>query len=148
MKKHRLDRKNRKKYGYILLSSFILILFFCLGAWIYHWNSGFDKRLSENEYYNTKTDDKVNLVFYKAGCPYCQAGKSAVLKQVKNSKIDTYFINAKTEKGISIAKEYHVRFAPTIVMIRNGEKKMFLYAHDKGKKIVVEKQKIKEAFKK
>ncbi|HGD2622035.1 TPA: thioredoxin domain-containing protein [Streptococcus agalactiae] len=130
----------------IILSSFILILFFCLGACIYHWNSGFDKRLSENEYYNTKSDNKVNLVFYKAGCPYCKAGKNEVTNQAKKSKIVTYFINVESKKGLEIAKRYHVKYAPTIVAIRKNSNKSFLYAHDKGKKIVVEKNKIKEVF--
>ncbi|HGA3161250.1 TPA: thioredoxin family protein [Streptococcus agalactiae] len=147
MKKNRLDRKNRKKYGYILLSSFILLLFFCLGAWIYHWNSGFDKRLNENVYYNTKIDENVNLVFYKEDCPYCKIGKREVNKQVLKSKVVTYFIDADKKEGIEIAKKYHVKYAPTLVIIRNNDYKSFLYAHDKNNKVVVEKKKIKEVFK-
>ncbi|MGX9845715.1 thioredoxin domain-containing protein [Streptococcus iniae] len=132
----------------LILRCFILILLFCLGFWYCLWHIGSDGRLTEKEYYNTKINDKVNLVFYKNGCPYCQAGKSELLKQVKNSKIDTYFIDAETKQGINIAKKYHVKYAPTIVVIRDNDYSSFLYAHDKGKKIVVEKQKIKEAFKK
>ncbi|HGH7928821.1 TPA: hypothetical protein ACJOC5_001559 [Streptococcus agalactiae] len=63
------------------------------------------------------------------------------------SKVVTYFIDADKKEGIEIAKKYHVKHAPTLVTIRNNDYKSFLYAHDKNNKVVVEKKKIKEAFK-
>ncbi len=133
----------RKYYG-ICLSILILIL----GFLFYFMFSGDAGHLNENDYYNIKNRSNVNLIFYKSECPYCKVGKSEVLKQVKNTKFDTFFINADKKEGLEIAKKYHVKYAPTMVVIRDNDYKSFLYAHDKGKKIVVEKRKIKEAFEK
>lgn len=133
----------RKYYG-ICLSILILIL----GFLFYFMFSGDAGHLNENDYYNIKNRSNVNLVFYKKACPYCKAGKSEITNQAMKSKIVTYFIDADKKEGLEIAKKYHVKYAPTMVVIRNNDYKSFLYAHDKGKKIVVEKRKIKEAFEK
>lgn len=133
----------------IFFKIFIIpLVLFCLGFWYCLWYLGNDGLLTEKEYYNTKINENVNLVFFKKGCPYCNAGKSEVNKQELKSKVVTYFIDAETKQGINIAKRYHVKYAPTIVVIRNNDYRSFLYAHDKGKKIVVEKSKIKEVFNK
>ncbi|MGT2722332.1 thioredoxin family protein [Streptococcus porcinus] len=131
----------------MLLKFFVPISFLCLGFWLCLWYLSYDGRLNENVYYNTKIDENVNLVFYKEDCPYCKIGKREVNKQVLKSKVVTYFIDADKKEGIKIAKKYHVKYAPTLVIIRNNDYKSFLYAHDKNNKVVVEKKKIKEAFK-
>lgn len=133
----------RKYYG-ICLSILILIL----GFLFYFMFSGDAGHLNENDYYNIKNRSNVNLVFYKKACPYCKAGKSEIVKNIKSSKVNSYVINADKKEGLEIAKKYHVKYAPTMVVIRDNDYKSFLYAHDKGKKIVVEKRKIKEAFEK
>lgn len=133
----------------IFFKIFIIpLVLFCLGFWYCLWYLGNDGILTEKEYYNTKINENVNLVFFKKGCSYCKAGKSEVTNQLVNSKILTYYIDAETKQGVSIAKKYHVKYAPTIVVIRKNNYRSFLYAHGKGEKIVVEKSKIKEAFKK
>lgn len=40
-----------------------------------------------------------------------------------------------------------MKYASTIVTIRNNDYKSFLYAYDRNKKIVIEKEKITEVFK-
>ncbi|MDV5976578.1 UNVERIFIED_CONTAM: thioredoxin [Streptococcus canis] len=136
------------KYPKLIMNCFILIMLFCFGFWFCRRILSYDGRLTEKEYYNTKINENVNLVFFKNDCPYCEAGKSEIVNQAVNSKILTYYINAETKQGINIAKKYHVKYAPTIVVIRNNDNRSFLYAHDKGKKIVVEKEKINEVFRK
>ncbi|MCK1226169.1 thioredoxin family protein [Streptococcus uberis] len=136
------------KYPKLIVNCFIVIMSFCFGFWSCLWNIGHDVKSGENEYYNTKIDENVNLVFYKEDCPYCKAGKSEVNNQAIKSNVVTYFIDAETKEGITIARKYHVEYAPTMVVIRNNDYRSFLYAHVKGKKIVVEKNKIKEAFRK
>lgn len=133
----------------IFFKIFIIpLVLFCLGFWYCLWYLGNDGLLTEKEYYNTKINENVNLVFFKKGCPYCKAGKSEVINQAMKSKIVTYFIDIETKQGINIAKKYDVKYAPTIVAIRNNDYSSFLYAHDKGKEIVVEKKKIESVFKK
>ncbi|MDT2731545.1 thioredoxin family protein [Streptococcus parauberis] len=104
--------------------------------------------MNEQKFKTLNSYKDANLVFYKKACPYCKAGKSEITNQAMKSKIVTYFIDADKKEGLEIAKKYHVKYAPTMVVIRNNDYKSFLYAHDKGKKIVVEKRKIKEAFEK
>ena len=104
--------------------------------------------MNEQKFKTLNSYKDANLVFYKKACPYCKAGKSEIVKNIKSSKVNSYVINDDKKEGLEIAKKYHVKYAPTMVVIRNNDYKSFLYAHDKGKKIVVEKRKIKEAFEK
>lgn len=133
-------------------SSKVLFLFLMIGTVIFFISSvkfiSYESFPIENDYGNGIKDSRVNLVFYKKTCPYCKAGKEKVLEEAHLSKVKTYFIDAETQQGVSIAKKYHVKYAPTIVVIRKNKYRSFLYAYDEGKKIVVEKSKIKEAFKK
>ncbi|EHI68787.1 hypothetical protein ACVRY7_10565 [Streptococcus ictaluri] len=62
--------------------------------------------LTQKDYRDNIKDTRVNLVFYKKGCPYCKAGKGEVIKQLRKSKVRTYFIDVETEKGINIARSY------------------------------------------
>ncbi len=130
----------KKIIGYVLL---ILVSLFLFSN-----NLNYDSFPSEKDYISRNSKEtKINLVFYKKGCRYCEASKDEIIEEAKNSNIVTYFIDAGKEEGIVIAKKYHVKYASTIVTIRNNDYKSFLYAYDRDKKIVIEKEKITEVFK-
>ncbi|GAA5391644.1 hypothetical protein SuUB58_20560 [Streptococcus uberis] len=112
-------------------------------------NLNYDSFPSEKDYISRNSKEtRINLVFYKKGCRYCEASRDEIIEEAKNSNIVTYFIDTETREGITIARKYHVEYAPTMVVIRNNDYRSFLYTHDKGRKIVVETNKIKEAFRK
>ena len=62
-----------------------------------------------------KEEDKV-LLFGTKTCPNCKVAKSLLEK----AKIDYKFIDA--EEETSLTKEYLVKQAPTLVVIKNGNK--------------------------
>lgn len=102
---------------------------------------------NEQKFKTLNINNDVNLVFYKKACPYCKAGKSEIVKNIKSSKVNSYVINVDTKDGEDLAHKYNVQYAPTIVSIRGSKVSSFLYADDEDGKIVVRKNKIKEAFK-
>ncbi|GAA5356415.1 hypothetical protein BOVMAS03_16640 [Streptococcus uberis] len=131
----------KKIFGYVLLIFISLLLFSN--------NLNYDSFPSEKDYISRNSKEtRINLVFYKKGCRYCEASRDEIIEEAKNSNIVTYFIDTETREGITIARKYHVEYAPTMVVIRNNDYRSFLYTHDKGRKIVVETNKIKEAFRK
>ena len=50
----------------------------------------YDSHLTQNEYTAAVVDRNANLVFYKSGCPYCQAGKQAVISAAEKSAYPTF----------------------------------------------------------
>lgn len=91
---------------------------------------------------------KVNYIFYKLDCTYCEAGKREIFKRIGTSKIETYLIDVDSSIGKKMVKKYNVRYAPTFVKVRKRDVTSFLYAFDKNNKIVVEIVKIRKAFSK
>lgn len=108
----------KKIIGYVLL---ILVSLFLFSI-----NLNYDSFPSEKDYISRNSKEKrINLVFYKKGCRYCEASKDEIIEEAKDSNIVTYFIDAGKEEGIVIAKKYHVKYASTIVTIRNNDYKSF-----------------------
>ncbi|MDT2732545.1 thioredoxin [Streptococcus parauberis] len=91
---------------------------------------------------------KVNYIFYKLDCTYCEAGKREIFKRIGTSKIETYLIDVDSSIGKKMVKKYNVRYAPTFVKVRKRDVTSFLYAFDKNNKIVVDIVKIRKAFSK
>ena len=91
--------------------------------------------------------DNLNLVFYKPGCPYCEAAQKSVVTTARNSKYKTYFVNVTKERGIEISRQYHVTRAATIVTIRNKRLKYYRAAKAIKGHIVVDRKQIATAFK-
>ena len=86
--------------------------------------------------------------FYKSGCPYCQAGKQAVISAAEKSAYPTFYINVESEKGQVLVKKYQVKKAATIVTLRDGKQQLSLYATKDSKgKIKADESAIKEAMK-
>lgn len=108
----------------------------------------YNKDLTEREYTAAVVDQNVNLVFYKVGCPYCEAGKKAVLSAAEKSVYPTFYVNVESEEGQLLVKKYQVKKAATIVTLRGGKSRLSLYAtKDKKDKIRTDENAIREALK-
>ena len=107
----------------------------------------YDPHLTQKEYQNTVLDQNVNLVFYRKDCPYCQVGKSVVVDAANKGSYPTFYIDIQTEEGQKLVEKYQVEKAATIVKIRNGKIKKYLYAsRDSEEKIVADEKAIQEAL--
>ncbi|MFS9370222.1 thioredoxin domain-containing protein [Streptococcus infantis] len=107
----------------------------------------YDPHLTQNEYQNTVLDQNVNLVFYKKNCPYCQVGKSVVEDAANKGSYPTFYIDTQTEEGQKLVEKYQVEKAATIIKIRKGKIKKYLYAsRDSEEKIVADEKVIQEAI--
>lgn len=107
----------------------------------------YDRHLTADVYVDTAIVQNVNLVFYKTGCPYCQAGKQAVVTAAKESAYPTFYIDVDSDKGQQLVKQYQVEKAATIITLRDGESQLYLYAKKtQAGKITANAKNIKEAF--
>lgn len=104
--------------------------------------------LSEVEYTLHKPQDRnLNLVFYKRGCPYCQAAEKEVISEAKRNKNKTYFINLDKARGLAVSEQYHVHKAYTIIKIRGKKVTRYYTAKVVDGKIVANRAEISQAFK-
>ena len=145
----------RELFRYIKLAvgAILVILFVSLavlgGYRMYkdHLILDYDPHLTQKEYQNTVLDQNVNLVFYRKDCPYCQVGKSVVVDAANKGSYPTFYIDIQTEEGQKLVEKYQVEKAATIVKIRNGKIKKYLYAsRDSEEKIVADEKAIQEAL--
>ena len=112
-----------------------------------HFILDYDPHLTQKEYQNTVLDQNVNLVFYKKDCPYCQVGKSVVVEAANKGSYPTFYIDTQTEEGQKLVEKYQVEKAATIIKIRKGKIKKYLYAsRDSEEKIVADEKSIQEAI--
>ena len=112
-----------------------------------HFILDYDPHLTQKEYQNTVLDQNVNLVFYKKNCPYCQVGKSVVVDAANKASYPTFYIDTQTEEGQKLVEKYQVEKAATIIKIRKGKIKKYLYAsRDSEEKIVADEKSIQEAI--
>ena len=137
------------KLGFGIVLFIMLLSFAAIGVktvWQEVVFKDYDSHLTQNEY--TVVDQNANLVFYKSGCPYCQAGKQAVISAAEKSAYPTFYINVESEKGQVLVKKYQVKKAATIVTLRDGKQQLSLYATKTSKgEINVDESAIKEAMK-
>ena len=112
-----------------------------------HFILDYNPYLTKKEYENTVLDQNVNLVFYKKDCPYCQVGKSVVVDAANKGSYPTFYIDTQTEAGQKLVEKYQVEKAATIIKIRKGKIKKYLYAsRDSEEKIVADEKGIQEAI--
>lgn len=141
------------RYVKLAVGAILVILFVSLavlgGYRMYkdHFILDYDSHLTQKEYQDTVLDQNVNLVFYKKDCPYCQVGKSVVVDAANRGSYPTFYINTQTEEGQKLVEKYQVEKAATIVKIRKGKIKKYLYAsRDSEEKIVADEKSIQEAI--
>ena len=133
----------------VILAIFLVSLAVLGGYRVYkdHFILDYDPHLTQKEYQNTVLDQNVNLVFYKKDCPYCQVGKSVVVDVANKGSYPTFYIDTQTEEGQKLVEKYQVEKAATIIKIRKGKIKKYLYAlRDSEEKIVADEKSIQEAI--
>ena len=133
----------------VILAIFLVSLTVLGGYRVYkdHFILDYDHHLTQKEYQNIVLDQNVNLVFYKKDCPYCQVGKSVVVDAANKGSYPTFYIDTQTEEGQKLVEKYQVEKAATIIKIRKGKIKKYLYAsRDSEEKIVADKKGIQEAI--
>lgn len=115
---------------------------------------GFDYVLNRSQnqeihavYNDSNLERDINIVFYKKGCPYCEAGIGTVKKEAKHSNVTTLFVDVESLDGKNLASRFDVVKAPTIVTVRNGSITLDYYAYDKDGDVYVNKDYIKKVFK-
>lgn len=127
-----------------------IIFFTVLGfqtIWTEYVTKDYDKHLTEQVYVDAVVNQNANLVFYKTGCPYCEKGKPDVISAAEKSSYPTFYINVQSEAGQFLVKKYQVEKAATLITIREGKSKLYLYAtKDKKGKIIADEKNIKEAL--
>ena len=117
------------------------------GVYKDHFILDYDSHLTQKEYQNTVLDQNVNLVFYRKDCPYCQVGKSVVVDAANKGSYPTFYIDIQTEEGQKLVEKYQVEKAATIIKIRKGKIKKYLYAsRDSEEKLVADEKAIQEAL--
>ena len=141
------------RYIKLALGAILVILFVSLavlgGYRMYKDNFilDYDPHLTQKEYQNTVLDQNVNLVFYRKDCPYCKVGKSVVVDAANKGSYPTFYIDIQTEEGQKLVEKYQVEKAVTIIKIRKGKIKKYLYAsRDSEEKIVADEKAIQEAL--
>ena len=117
------------KKGLELLSLFVMTLLCLCGLSVMIYGGyqlyqevtpQYSQELTEGSYRDAVVSQNVNLVFYRKNCPYCQAGKSAVIEATKKVQHTTFYINVETKDGQELVKRYDVFKAATMVVIREG----------------------------
>lgn len=111
-----------------------------------YYSSDYHSDLTAKAYNDTINED-VNIVFYKKGCPYCEAGMRKIKHEAKQSNVTTFFVNVDTTDGQVLTSRFDVVKAPTIVTIRDGAITLDYYAYDdKNGDITVNEKYIEEVF--
>jgi len=93
-----------------------------------------------------KSSKDYNLVFYKKHCPYCEGAASEVIKGSQNTTVPTFFIDTESKTGHELVEKYHVRYASTIMKIRNKNVQKMIYAEKIDGKYMAKQDVIKEVF--
>lgn len=98
--------------------------------------------------YNDTINENVNIVFYKKGCPYCEAGMSKIKSEAKRSDVTTFYVDVESPDGVKLVNRFGVAKASTLIMIRNGAITQESYVVAKNGRIVHRSRFIEKAFRK
>lgn len=135
---------NRKKVILILLIALGLLVPLKIGYDYY--SSDYHSELTAKAY-NDTVNENINIVFYKKGCPYCEAGMSKIKSEAKQSDVTTFYVDVESEDGQVLTSRFDVEKAPAIVKIRDGKSTLDYYAYDdKNGDITVNDKYIEEVF--
>jgi thiol-disulfide isomerase/thioredoxin len=76
-------------------------------------------------YLNKGNTEKI-MLFYKPSCPYCSDFMSTWYKIINNLSNDVLYEEINCEKDYKKANEYEITSVPTIILLVNNEKKMYM----------------------
>lgn len=135
---------NRKKGILILLIALGLLVPAKIGYDYYTKN--YHSELTAKAY-NDTVNENINIVFYKKGCPYCEAGMSKIKSEAKQSDVTTFYVDVDSTDGQALTSRFDVEKAPAIVKVRDGKSTLGYYAYDdKNGDIAVNDKYIEEVF--
>ncbi|SDB01751.1 Thioredoxin [Streptococcus henryi] len=135
---------NRKKVILVLLIALGLLVPLKIGYDYY--SSDYHSDLTA-KVYNDTVNENINIVFYKKGCPYCEAGMSKIKSEAKDSDVTTFYVDVDSADGQALISRFDVVKAPTIVTVRDGAITLDYYAYDdKNGDITVNEKYIEEVF--
>ncbi|WP_270243490.1 thioredoxin family protein [Lactococcus lactis] len=89
---------------------------------------------------------KEVLVFFRPGCPYCEAGQEKIKEISKKTKVPVYYVNTRSEIGKVLVKNFDLKYASTLTVIDSGHFKNIAYADKINGKIVPLTSNIKRVF--
>ena len=87
----------------------------------------YPNQLTAKSYQHLVEDGNFNLIFFKRGCPMCQAGKQAVLKASQNSPYPSVMVDVETKEGQVLVKQYGVTKAASLVLSRKHQIQQYRY---------------------
>lgn len=135
---------NRKKVILVLLIALGLLVPLKIGYDYY--SSDYHSELTAKAY-NDTVNENINIVFYKKGCPYCEAGMRKIKHEAKQSDVTTFYVDVQSEDGNTLVDYFNIEKAATIVKIRDGKSTLNYYAYDdKNGDIAVNNEYIEEVF--
>ena len=86
-----------------------------------------NKNNNDNVISYLNKDNSVKLMlFYKPSCPYCSEFMPVWYKIVNNLSNNTMYEEIDCEKDYKKANEYQITSVPTIILLVNNEKKMYI----------------------
>lgn len=145
-----IDKFEWVKLIFATIAAVAILCFTVIGVqtiWTEDVVKDYNRHLTEQVYVDAAVNQNVNLVFYKRGCPYCEAGKKAVINAAGKNQFPTFYIDVESEDGQDLVKKYQVEKAATIVQIRGGRSKRVTYAvKDRYGHYQPKRQVIKEVF--
>lgn len=87
----------------------------------------YPNQLTAKSYQQLVETGNFNLVFFKRGCPMCQAGKQAVLRASQNSPYPSVMVDVETKEGQALVKQYGVTRAASLVLNREHHIQHYRY---------------------
>lgn len=126
-------------------SALVLVPLIYLAGSVYHNYYDYDTHLTQKQLLSIDNED-MTVVFYKKSCPYCKAGKQAVIEAGKLSDLPVFYVDVETKEGQELVSRYAIQRPATVLKIRSGLAKSYFYAKKVNGEIVPDKKAIKEAF--
>lgn len=144
-----------KKKKFFLVVGTIGMILITVFIWGFEKNNSYrsqsDARMRVSKIIEGKSKN-YNLVFYKKDCPYCKGAmfefvKGAVDSSLREGGAETLFVNTEGKAGRELVKKYHVRYAATVVKVRNRkEVKKMVYAEKVAGKYRAKEEVVDEVF--
>ncbi|WP_407350326.1 hypothetical protein VNN41_09790 [Lactococcus garvieae] len=74
----------------------------------------------EQVFENTVAEEFA-VVFYKEGCPYCEAAQEEVTETARQAPFPVYYVDTESAMGKKLISVTHIKYASTIVVFRTSQ---------------------------